>query len=1036
MSETTEQVLIQVNLNADRVKEALISTNDKIELLKKQLQSATQELVKMEKAGDTNSVAYSELQEKIVGYNTQLKANVNISKAYEQQLTKSAQAGLLEKDSLAQKRAALAAASIEIANATKVNGEYDAETLKLIENTRKLKEQILSEAEAYGSTVENVGNYKQAIKEASLEAQKAEKDFRNGLISKQDFQVAIQKLGELKDAQKDFNEVAAASTNEGRVAAFAKGLSGLAGGIAAAQGAMALLGDESENVQKALLKVQSAMAISQGLKELAGLPDTLKALSVSLGIATTATTTNTVSKEANNVVTGRQVAVQQAAIVTSEQLGAAMTFMLGPIGLVAIGIGAVVAAFAIYSSEDFAAEIDNVTKSIESENKAHESTVDVLKRLSDARTAEAENALSIAEAEGKSAEEIKRLQEDVINSKRSALQSEVAENETHYQELTAQRNAASQSLLKDLDEEETKKAQAAKEAAEKEIEAIKKRNAEIQIEAKNLNTELEIIDIESEKRKEQIANEAATIRVSNIRNNRQREIESEKLALAQRIEELKKNEDENTELIYETRQASFDKINAINLKFDIEAQENRNKLAVLKTVEGSNARLEAETNGIIKLRNLQLREAGLTETEKQIIIKESEQKIFELKQNALINRNSLNEAEIESARIREAALLEVRKQLAGTPEAKFAVELDALNQSLQNELKAIELSNDAKNAETESYYQEQIRIAGNNKDEIARLNDEKNLVIKTANETADAEALARVLASGQATLDATNQFNEQQLQQQLDFNQLRLEAFPPEAEVELLAEKNALLEQQEILHAEATITNEVQLQETLDLIRKKYNKIEQLANQSRDQKNLKDASNYLTTLGSLFKQGGDEYKIFATARALIDTYSAATAATSLPPIGLGPVAGIPVAIRAVVAGLANVAAINGVQFEYGGVIDGPSHAQGGVPAMVGRTPIELEGGEAIINKRAVANPTYRSVLSQINSATGGVSFAGGGIPVDYSFVTQSISNPVIDQFNMMNEMVNAVRSIQPIVTVEDINIGQANTLVRESRASS
>lgn len=1037
MSDTTEKVIIQVDLNADRVKEALINTNDKIELLKKQLQSANQELKKMEAAGDTNSVTYSELQEKIVGYNTQLKANVNIGKAYEQQLVKSAQAGLLEKDSLAQKRAALASASIEIANATKINGEYDAETLKLIENSRILKEEILKEAGAFGSTVENVGNYKQAIKEANLEAQKAERDFRNGLISKEDFQVAIQKLGELKDAQQDFNATAAASTNEGRVAAFAKGLSGLSGGIAAAQGAMALFGDESENVQKALLKVQSAMAISQGLKEFAGLPDTLKALSVSLGIATTATTTNTVAKEVNNAVTGQQVVVQQAALVTTEQLSAAMTFALGPIGLVAIGIGAVVAAFAIFSGEDYAAEIDNLTKSIESENKAHTTTIDKMKQLSDARIADKENILAIAEAEGKSAEEIKKLQEEVISSKRAGLQSEVAENETHYQELTAQRNAASQALLKDLDEEEIKKAQASLDAAEKEIKAIEKRNAEIQVEAKKLNTELEIIDIEAEKRKEKIANEAATIRVSNIRNNRQREIETEKLALAQKIEELKKDEDANTELIYETRQASLDKLNAINLKYDLQAQEDRNTLAVLKTVEGSNARLESETNGILKLRNLQLKEAGLTETQRRIIIEESEQKVFELKQNALINRNSLNEAEIEAARIRESALLEVRKQLAGTPEERFKVELDALNQSLQNDLKAIELNNDVKNAETESYYAEQIRIAGTNQDEITRLNDEKNAIITTANQTADAESLARVLASGQATIDATNQFNQQQLQTQLDFNQLKLEAFPPEKEVELLAEKNALLEEQELLHAEATIKNEEELQKTLELIRQKYNKIEQIASQNRNQKNAKDASDYLGAISGLMKQGGKEYKIFATARALIDTYAAATAATALPPIGLGPVAGIPVAIRAVVTGLGNIAAINGVQFESGGIIQGRSHAQGGVPALVGgRTAIELEGGEAIINKRAVANPMYRSILSDINSSTGGVRFAGGGIP-DYSFVTQSASSPIFDQFVLQNAMIAAVRELpNPIVAVEDINIGQANTQVRESRASS
>ncbi len=44
--------------------------------------------------------------------------------------------------------------------------------------------------------------------------------------------------------------------------------SGVAGGFAVAQGAAALFGEESENVQKALLKVNAAMAILQGLQQI------------------------------------------------------------------------------------------------------------------------------------------------------------------------------------------------------------------------------------------------------------------------------------------------------------------------------------------------------------------------------------------------------------------------------------------------------------------------------------------------------------------------------------------------------------------------------------------------------------------------------------------------------------------------------------------------------------------------------------------------------------------------------------------------
>lgn len=57
----------------------------------------------------------------------------------------------------------------------------------------------------------------------------------------------------------------------------------------------------------------------------------------------------------------------------------------------------------------------------------------------------------------------------------------------------------------------------------------------------------------------------------------------------------------------------------------------------------------------------------------------------------------------------------------------------------------------------------------------------------------------------------------------------------------------------------------------------------------------------------------------------------------------------------------------------GGITYGPSHAQGGIPTRYG----ELEGGEAVINKRSTA--MYGGLLSQINQAGGGVTFGDGGV---------------------------------------------------------
>lgn len=72
-------------------------------------------------------------------------------------------------------------------------------------------------------------------------------------------------------------------------------------------------------------------------------------------------------------------------------------------------------------------------------------------------------------------------------------------------------------------------------------------------------------------------------------------------------------------------------------------------------------------------------------------------------------------------------------------------------------------------------------------------------------------------------------------------------------------------------------------------------------------------------------------------------------------------------------------AIRGIEnqeFEQGGFVNGPRHSQGGVPALVGgMMPIEMEGGEFIFSRRAVAGIGVNN-LAQMNAQ-----FQNGG-PVD------------------------------------------------------
>ena len=116
-----------------------------------------------------------------------------------------------------------------------------------------------------GETEASTKSLKQQLKEATAEvAQMAEK---YGEASKETVQAA-KRAAELKDRIEDANDAIMAFKGEGAFLATGKALQSVASGFAAAQGAMGLFGAESENVEKAILKVQSAMALAQGLEGL------------------------------------------------------------------------------------------------------------------------------------------------------------------------------------------------------------------------------------------------------------------------------------------------------------------------------------------------------------------------------------------------------------------------------------------------------------------------------------------------------------------------------------------------------------------------------------------------------------------------------------------------------------------------------------------------------------------------------------------------------------------------------------------------
>lgn len=205
------------------------------------------------------------------------------------------------------------------------------------------------------------------------------------------------------------------------------------------------------------------------------------------------------------------------------------------------------------------------------------------------------------------------------------------------------------------------------------------------------------------------------------------------------------------------------------------------------------------------------------------------------------------------------------------------------------------------------------------------------------------------------------------------------------------------------------------------------------------QQQLQAFSNVSRALDTVLKSTGSKFKGFAITQASIDTFSAINRVLADP-------SPIPFLVRALnaaaigITGFANVTKIKNQQFHRGAILEGPSHANGGIPFSVGGVPrFEAEGGEAIINKRSMANPRLRSIASAVNVAGGGIPFQrGGDIPFQSGGLTGAtfLRNQEASLNNVdttINEVLNNLP--EQVVRVTEINDTQKAVRVSELDAT-
>lgn len=249
--------------------------------------------------------------------------------------------------------------------------------------------------------VSSVGDLKKILREAQFEALKISQQF--GETSKEAL-AASKQIAQLKDQIKDASERVDLFDPGKKFQVFSNAISTAAGGLTALQGAMGLFGTESEEVQKQLLKVQSALALSQGLSVIA---DGAKDFQRLAGVIRSQVVTAFATLRGAIVATGIGALVVGIGLLIAnfKKVKETVLNLIPGLGRVADFIGKVVTKIT-----DFVGVTSDATRELEK-----------LKVANEAITKSIDSQIKILEAQGGKEEDIYRLKLQRIERERNEL---------------------------------------------------------------------------------------------------------------------------------------------------------------------------------------------------------------------------------------------------------------------------------------------------------------------------------------------------------------------------------------------------------------------------------------------------------------------------------------------------------------------------------------------------------------------------------------------------------------------------------------
>lgn len=388
-----------------------------------------------------------------------------------------------------------------------------------------------------GNVDQAVGSLRSQLREAQAEVAALSEKFG---VTSVEAANAARRAAELKDQIGDAKALTDAFNPDAKFRALTSSLSGVAGGFAAVQGGMALFGAQSEEVEATLLKVQSAMALSQGIQAVGESIDSFKQLSAVVQ-------NSTAFQKVNSAVTATAAVIQR--VFTGAVNTTAASFNALKVAIVSTGIGALVVGigYLVSKMNEGAAAAKELTKEQEGLNRQLEYT----KQLSDdaAKSLDYQTQRELADAKkrGASDRELTQIKIDGINER-------IRNNAREIDDIIATKG---QEYL--LTKEQNKR-----------IQDLRSQNLDLLRQGR-----LEVANFEADQAVK--ARETETTNATKARERRIAEYEKDKAETIRQSEEI-------DELTYRLRKGTVDKVALLNVE-SIASHLGRQQEAAAKEIE-------------------------------------------------------------------------------------------------------------------------------------------------------------------------------------------------------------------------------------------------------------------------------------------------------------------------------------------------------------------------------------------------------------------------------------------------------------------